>query len=109
MMYANIDTQAPTFLGEFNSSCFYPGKPWGISYLPSMNNLPAAMAIADGTASRLLLVRDVSNEGDCLLFTANVTTASTPHMLDVDQVDGDIYLAMVGSPSAVFKYESIPV
>lgn len=94
------------FLGSWGQEC-YPGfVPWGVRIDVNRDH----MIVSDGTNARLYVFNASVNYpgiGPCQppLQNLSVTNAcGSPHELSIAPVSGDVFLACVGTPTAVQRY-----
>jgi len=86
---------AGQFIGQYPSACFDEGDAWGVGIWKSR----AQMVVTDGLHQRFYLLDidgEVSPEHCTLEWSASTQQPGTTHLVDIDQRNGNAYIAVVG-------------
>ena len=107
-----LDASTGAVRGVWDSACLAGGQPWGVR----LDEKRARMLVADGLNGRVFVLNltDAGSGagnaplGACspatLLQTLDIGVPLKPHELAIDDLNGDLYVACVGTPTWVLKY-----
>ena len=103
-----LDETTGAWLGEWDAAtCFPGGTPWGLR----VDAASGRVLMVDGNSGTLsvfgLPAGGAGPIGPCVLQESHIVPdgpARKPHEMTLDPVNGDVYLALAGSPPGVVRY-----